>query len=135
MQLLNRIFSKNTAGTDVIRLAVCAILFTHGSYRLYSGSAPKLGALLTEEGFPAGVVLSYLVCLAETGGTLLMAMRFLVWPVAFTLCLTLFTGILLFQRHVGFFVIGPHTDGWEYSALLMTCLLVTAWENRTRKFV
>ncbi len=33
----------------------------------------------------------------------------------------------------GFF--GTGEGGWKYNALLITCLLVTAWENRKRTFV
>lgn len=134
MKLLRRIFSRESAETDVLRLVVCAILFTHGAHRLYEGSAPGLGSILKDSGFPAGVVLAYLVCLAETGGTVLLAMRLLVLPVTLILLLILSTGILLFHRHHGFFVVGPGEGGWEYSALLITCLLVTAWENRATKF-
>jgi hypothetical protein len=68
MSLLDRIFSRETAGADVLRLAVCAILFNHGAYRLLTGEAPGLGSILKDEGIPAGLVLGYLVCLAETGG-------------------------------------------------------------------
>jgi len=133
MKLFHRIFSKKTVGTDVMRLAVCAILFTHGSYRLFHGEAPGLGEILKEEGVPAGRVLAYLICLAETGGTTLLALRLMVLPVVLVLCLIYFTGIMMFHRHNGFFVVGPGSGGWEYSAVLITCLLVTAWENRTRK--
>jgi putative oxidoreductase len=132
MKLLGRIFSRETAGADVLRLAVCAILFTHGAYRLLTGEAPGLGSILKDEGIPAGMVLGYLVCLAETGGTMLVALRLLVLPVTLILSLIYFTGIMLFQRHNGFFVVGPGSGGWEYAALLITCLLVTAWENRAR---
>jgi putative oxidoreductase len=132
MNLMHRIFSRETAGTDALRLAVCALLFTHGAYRLSTGEAPGLGQILKEEGFPMGVVLGYLICFAETGGTVLLALRLLVLPVTLILCLIYFTGIMLFHRHHGFFVVGPGSGGWEYSALLITCLLVTAWENRKR---
>ncbi len=134
MKVLNRIWSMETAGTDVLRLVVCAILFTHGFHRLYEGKAPVLGSILKEEGIPAGVVLAYLVCLAETCGTSLLALRLMVLPVTLILSSIYLTGILLFHRHHGFFVVGPSEGGWEYSALIITCLLVTAWENRHRKF-
>jgi hypothetical protein len=31
-----------------------------------------------------------------------------------------------------FFTIGAGEGGWEYDALLITCNLVTIWENRKR---
>lgn len=132
---MNRIFSKEHAGTDILRLVLCAIIFTHGSYRFYEGSLPILGEILESKGFPFGVVLAYLVNIAETAGAVLLALRIMVWPVSFILGLIYLTGIILFHRHAGFFVVGPGTGGWEYSALLITCLITTAWENRQRKFI
>ena len=133
MQWLKRIVSWETAGLDALRLVLCAILFTHGAYRLLTGEFVGLGGLLKEEGFPAGVTLAVLVCIAETGGTLSLAMRLMVWPVTAILCLIYLTGIVLFHGPSGFFVVGPGENGWEYSAVLITCLLVTAWENRATK--
>jgi putative oxidoreductase len=37
--------------------------------------------------------------------------------------------------HNGSFELGTSGGGWEYNALLITCLLETAWENGRRKFV
>lgn len=131
--MANRIIAKETLGPDVLRIVLCALLFAHGAYRLYDGKAPVLGDILAEQGMPAAHVMAYLVCLAETGGTLLLALRLLVWPVSLILISVYFTGIMLFHRHNGFFVVGASEGGWEYSALIITCLLVTLWENRTRK--
>ena len=134
MKLPNRIFSRETAGTDLLRLVVCVILFTHGAYRLYLGEAPGLGDVLREQGVPASRFIGYLICTAETVGTVLLAMRLLVLPITLILSFIYFTGIMMFNRHNGFFVVGGHANGgWEYNALLITCLLVTAWESRTRK--
>jgi putative oxidoreductase len=115
LKLLNRIFAVETAGTDILRLVVCAILFTHGSYRLYRGEASGLGDVLREEGVPASLLIAYLLCMAETAGTTLLALRFLVWPICLILSFIYFTGIMMFSRHGGFFVVGGHANGgWEY---------------------
>jgi len=135
MNILKRIVSIQTLGPDILRLAVCAILFTHGSYRILSGEAPGLGGVLREEGVPTPLLFGWLVCIAETLGTTLLALRILVLPITLILSTIYFTGIMMFHRHSGFFVVGPGHDGWEYSALLITCLFVTAWENRARKFL
>ena len=132
---MNRIFSIERAGTDALRLVLCALVFTHGSYRFYEGSLPILGEILEVKGFPFGVLLAYLVNIAETAGAVLLALRIMVWPISFILGLIYFTGIMLFHRHAGFFVVGPGSGGWEYSALLITCLVCTAWENRRQKFI
>lgn len=131
-----RIFARASAGTDLLRLVLCALLFTHGAYRFYEGSSPILGQILEEQGFPhgSGTVLAYLVNLTETVGTVLLALRLLTLPVCAALTVIYVTGVILFHRHNGFFVVGPGTGGWEYSALLITCLLVTAWEElKTRR--
>jgi putative oxidoreductase len=130
--MFKNIISRETFGLDILRLVLCAILFTHGAYRFYEGSVPVLGEILGKIGFPAGVPLAYCVNIAETVGTVLLAMRLLVVPICVILSFIYVTGIVLFHRHEGFFVVGPGTGGWEYSALLITCLLVTAWENRER---
>lgn len=135
MTLLDRLVTRETLGIDILRLALCAILFTHGAYRFYDGTIPKLGEILTTNGFPMGLVMANLVNLAETGGTILLAVRLMVLPVTIILSFVYFVGILLFHRHEGFFVVGPGSGGWEYSALIITCLLVVAWENRAHKFL
>ena len=132
---MNRIFSKERAGSDFLRLVLCAIIFTHGSYRFYEGSLPILGEILESKGFPFGVVLAYLVNIAETAGAVLLAVRIMAWPVSFILSLIYLTGIILFHRQAGFFVVGLGSGDWEYSALLITCLIATAWENRFQKFI
>lgn len=126
-----KILTRASAGTDVLRLVLCALLFTHGAYRFYEGSSPILGGILEEEGFPGGTgtFLAYSVNVVETLGTALLALRLFTLPVCAALIIIYSTGIILFHRHNGFFVVGPGTGGWEYSALLITCLLTTAWEE------
>jgi len=135
MLLPSRIVSRQTLGADLLRLVLCAILFTHGAYRLYEGSTSVLGEILGQEGFPFGTVLAYLVDIAETAGSIAVALRLFVIPICLIQSIIYFTGIMLFHRHAGFFVVGPGENGWEYSALLITCLLVTAWENRSAGFL
>ena len=130
MNIIKRIVSPGTLGLDVIRLVVCAILFTHGAHRLYTGEAGDLADAIRDKGFPLALVLAYAICLAETGGTVLLAARILVVPICLILSFIYIMGIILFQAHHGFFVLGAGTGGWEYPLLIITCLLATAWENR-----
>lgn len=118
---------------DALRLVLCGLLFTHGAYRYLDGTLPELGRILTSRGFPHGLLLANMVNLAETCGTILLALRLMVWPVCSVLILIYSVGILLFHRHQGFFVVGPGTGGWEYSALIITCLIVIMWENHDHK--
>jgi putative oxidoreductase len=129
------LFTRATAGTDLLRLVLCALIFTHGAYRFYEGSSPILGQILEEHGFPGGTgtFLAYAVNVVETLGALLLAVKLFTLPVCAALTIIYSTGIILFHRHNGFFVVGPGTGGWEYSALLITCLVVTAWEHVKQK--
>ncbi len=122
--------TRETAGVDVLRFVLCAILFTHGAYRFFDGTIPKLGEILTANGWPFGLVLANLVNLAETGGTVLLAARILVLPISLILSFIYLMGIVMFHGPAGFFVVGPGTAGWEYSALIITCLCVIAWGDR-----
>ena len=130
-----KIFTRASAGTDLLRLVLCALIFTHGAYRFYEGSSPILGQILEDQGFPggSGTILAYAVNMTETLGALLLAMKLFTLPVCAALTIIYTTGIILFHRHNGFFVVGPGTGGWEYSALLITCLVATAWEDRKQK--
>ncbi|CAN7678594.1 MULTISPECIES: DoxX family protein [Duganella] len=130
-----KIFTRATAGTDLLRLVLCALIFTHGAYRFYEGSSPILGQILEDQGFPggSGTILAYAVNVTETLGSLLLAMKLFTLPVCAALTIIYTTGIILFHRHNGFFVVGPGTGGWEYSALLITCLVTTAWEDWKQK--
>jgi putative oxidoreductase len=129
MKLLRNVFAPRTAGYDVLRLAVCLLLSVHGWYRFYEGSLPVLAGILEARGFPFALVLVWLVNLAETGGTLLLALRILPVPISLILAGIYATGVVLFHWSQGFFVVGPGTAGWEYSALLIVCLLITAAVN------
>lgn len=136
MSFRDRMFSPARFGPDVLRLVLCSLVFTHGAYRFYDGSLPILGKLLEESGFPAGAgyFLAWCVNLAETGGAVLLAGGVLVWPLSLVFTLIYFTGIMIFHRHSGFFVVGPGSGGWEYSALLITGFVVVAWDNRSNRY-
>ncbi|MCX4162894.1 MULTISPECIES: DoxX family protein [Paraburkholderia] len=135
MTWFDRVVSRETAGTDLLRVVVCAILFTHGAYRIYLGEVSGFGALLQDSGVPAGLLVAWLVCIAETVGTVLLALRILVFPISLILSAIYFVGVAMFNWQRGFFVVGGHANGgWEYNALLITCLLVTTWANWGRKW-
>jgi hypothetical protein len=53
------------------------------------------------------VFLAYCVNMAEMLGTVLLAARLLVVPICVILSFIYVTGIVLFHRHEGFFVVGP----------------------------
>lgn len=128
-RLFSRVFNQRTAGHDILRLTLCVLLSVHGWYRFHEGSLPELGRILESHGFAYGYVLACLVNLAETGGTALLALRLFATPISLLLAGIYTTGIVLFHWRQGFFVVGPGDSGWEYSALLIVCLLITAAVN------
>jgi putative oxidoreductase len=134
MKLSERIIAGPTLGTDVLRIVLCAILFTHGSYRFLHGDVTGLADLLKAEGVPLPLFTASLITLAETLGTALVLFRLMVLPTCLVLATIEFAGIMMFNRHNGFFTVGAGDGGWEYNALLITCNLVTIWENRKRPF-
>lgn len=116
----------------LFRLAVCAIVFTHGAYRYHEGSLPILGEILTQRGFPAGWLLAHLVNLAETAGAVLLALRVSERCICAVLIAIYLTGIVLFHWQEGFFVVGPGRGGWEFSALLIASLGLIGWSEPQR---
>lgn len=128
MQIAYRIYSPQRAGIDLLRLVLCGMIFTHGFERLWSAS-PVLGQYLSTLGFPHGPLLAQLISSFEVVGALLLAARYLVVPIG-TLFITLYLcSILLFHRHIGFWVIGPSDNGWELSLMLCAASFAVVCEG------
>jgi putative oxidoreductase len=120
---------------DLLKLVVCAIIFTHGMHRYLYGEIGPLGDALAHFGFPYPRAQAQLVNLAETGGVLLIALGLLVRTMCAVLVVIFATGIALIHSHLGFFIIGPGEGGWEFSALLIACFTAVAldyWPSRRR---
>jgi putative oxidoreductase len=105
MKLLKGIVTRRTAGYDVLRIAVCLLLSVHGGYRFYEGSLPVLAGILDARGFPFAIVLVWLVNLAETGGTLLLALRILAVPISLILAGSM--------RRASYCSIGARASSWS----------------------
>ncbi|MYM39461.1 DoxX family protein [Duganella qianjiadongensis] len=130
--------SYRRIGMDVLRVLLCSCIFAHGAHRLLTGHSNVLGDILTEKGFPFGLEIIIGVNLVETVGTALIAMRLMVFPVSLLLICFYVVGIVWFHWHWGFFIVAPgdlrwtaEGWGWEYSLLLITCLVATCWDNRS----
>jgi putative oxidoreductase len=121
-----RIVRPGHAAIDLLKLAVCAIILTHGVHRYLYGEIAGLGAALASFGFPFPQVLAHLVNLAETAGVLLLAMGILVRTMCAILILIFATGIALIHWQLGFFIVGPGEGGWEFSALLIASFAAVA---------
>jgi putative oxidoreductase len=126
MNLNIRIVRPGRAAVDLVKLVVCAIMFTHGMHRYLYGEIQGLGDALAHFGFPLPYVEAHLVNLAETGGVLLIALGILVRPLCAVMIVIFATGIALIHWRLGFFILGPGEGGWEFSALLITCFAAVA---------
>ena len=118
---------------DLVKLVVCAIIFTHGVHRYLYGEIGPLGDALARFGFPFPSAQAQLVNLAETGGVLLIALGILVRTMCAVLVVIFATGIALIHSHLGFFIIGPGEGGWEFSALLIACFTAVALDYSPRR--
>jgi putative oxidoreductase len=128
MQMTRQLFSKQTAGTDLLRLVLCAMIFTHGFDRLWSAS-PVLGQYLSTLGFPLGAWLAQAISVFEVIGALLLAARICVVPIGSLFVGLYLASIVLFHRHIGFWVIGPSDNGWELSLLLSAVAFAVVCER------
>ncbi|MCV2352537.1 DoxX family protein [Paucibacter sp. B2R-40] len=128
-------------GMDAMRLILCICIFIHGAHRLLTGHSNVLGGIMTEKGFPFGLQIIIGVNLFETIGTVLIALRLMVFPISLVLICFYSVGIVWFHWPSGFFIVSPgelkwapEGWGWEYSLLLITCLVATSWDNRAAPF-
>ncbi|HAT32821.1 MAG TPA: hypothetical protein DCW29_18825 [Janthinobacterium sp.] len=69
----------------------------------------------------AALALACTITFLEAGGGLALGVLYVV-------------GIHLFHWQQRFFVVGRSCGGWEFSAMLIVCLLITAWARRARPF-
>jgi len=102
-----RVVRPGHLAVDLVKLVVCAIVFTHGIHRYLYGEIGPLGRALASFGFPFPLVEAHLVNLAETGGVLLIALGVLVPAMCAVLIVIFATGIALIHWHLGFFIVEP----------------------------
>lgn len=86
------------------------------------------GGFLAANHVPAGVAVAWLLTVVEiVGGLLLVSGRF-VRPLCLWFALQLLAGIALVHFREGWFVVGGGRNGFEYSVLLIVCMLAVAWD-------
>jgi putative oxidoreductase len=102
----------------------------HGVARLYATSqgtgVPAFGGFLADKGFPAALAQAWIVTVVECAGGLALALGFAVPVLGLWFAAELAMGILLVHARFGWFVVGPHLGGMEYSVLLITAMVVVA---------
>ncbi len=116
----------------LVRIAVAAVFFIHGGYRLITGGYLPFGEWLGSLGFPAGVVWAVAVTAIEVLGAPLLAAGRFVTPLAGYFIFQTALGIWLVHMSNGWFVVGGGRNGMEYSVLLIVLLATVLLEARRR---
>ncbi|NCP64434.1 MAG: DoxX family protein [Paraglaciecola sp.] len=104
-----------------------AVFFlAHAVVRIVNDTIPQFAEFMGNLGFPAPVIVVWLITLLEiVGGIALMVGRY-TRPVVISFMAIVVGGIALIHWRFGWFV-GEHgTGGSEYSVCLLLCLLVIA---------
>jgi len=110
----------------ILRLMTAVFFLAHAVVRIVNDTIPQFAEFMGNLGFPAPVIVVWLITLLEiVGGIALMVGRY-TRPVVISFMAIVVGGIALIHWRFGWFV-GEHgTGGSEYSVCLLLCLLVIA---------
>jgi putative oxidoreductase len=131
MQLISRFpYLSLQQALLIMRVAVAVFFMAHAAVRLASGTIPQFASFLGSKGWPAPLLIVYLITAYELiAGTLMALGRWVRWCAA-GLFFIAFMGIVIIHAARGWFV-GEHgTGGMEYSLCLMVALSVLAAADR-----
>lgn len=114
---------------SIVRVTTAILIFIHGAWRAshWDPNVTGFGEWLSSLGFPEGFYWAAAVTLYELIAPLfILARRFV------TLACLGHIGIIALGAYLvhlpdGWFVVGAGRNGMEYSALLLACLIATAW--------
>lgn len=126
----NGSFAMSLNMFTIFRMIVSVLLILHGLARIWAGTVNDFGGFLTSRGFPAGPTLAWSITIFEIIGGLLMAYG--IWKkwIACIFAVELTFGIALVHAKNGWFVVGYSLNGVEYSVLLISSLLLIAFNDR-----
>lgn len=128
-----RDLDRSRIGWTILRLVLAGLLGAHGWGRLLAGGVAPFGEWLASKGIPFGPAVAALITAFEIAGTLMLALGKLVVPYAIGQTLILAAGIALVHAPSGWWVVGLGRNGVEYSVLLITALLLVAWQHAPRR--
>jgi len=117
---------------SVLRFTLAGLLAAHGWARLLSDAVDPFGAWLDARGLLIGAIIAWAVTIFEIVGTVLLAAKKIVFPVALVFSSIYIAGIALVHAPVGWFVVGLGRNGAEYSVLLVVALLCVGFHYRRR---
>ena len=121
--------ARSRLGWDILRLTVAMLIAIHGWTRLVDGGVVPFGEWLTSQGLPLGFAIASAVTAFEILGTILLAVRKLVFPLTLTYSFIYLTGIVMVHAKDGWFVVGKGRNGAEYSVLLIGALLCVGLQH------
>ena len=124
--------ARDAQAVVALRLVLSVLIFIHGAYRLSVWGMPDFGAWLDSQGIPFGLAAAWAITLMEFLGTPLLA-----WgrfpraqrPLALWYAFELTVGLVMVHVPDGWFVVGAGRNGVEYSVLLVSGFLITAWAS------
>jgi putative oxidoreductase len=114
---------------DLVRIAVAALIFIHGTARVYAGGVEPFGAWLDAQGFPLGLEQAWAVTIYELIAPLFIVARRFVTLACLGHIFILSVGLVLVHAPNGWFVVGLGRNGVEYSVILIACLTAVAWAH------
>lgn len=126
---------RSDIGWTVLRLMVAVIVGAHGWTRLLNWEFADFGQWLTSQGVPFGVGVAATITLLEAAGSVLLALRLLVLPVALSLSAVYAVGIVMVHAPDGWFVVGKGRNGAEFSVLLIVSLLCVALQHTPSRWL
>jgi putative oxidoreductase len=113
-----------------LRLTLAVLLAAHGWARLLAGGVEPFGIWLNAQGFVIGTAIAWGVTLYEIVGTVLLAAKRFVFPLAVGFSLVYLAGLILVHWPEGWFVVGLGRNGMEYSVVLIVLLLCVGTHYR-----
>lgn len=112
---------------------LACLLAAHGWARLLAGGVEPFGIWLNGQGVAIGTAMARGVTLYEIVGTVLLAARRFVFPLAIGYSLIYLAGLILVHWPEGWFVVGLGRNGIEYSVVLVVLLLCIGLHYRSRR--
>ena len=119
--------NQTISPTTLLRLILPLIMIIHATTRISIGGVDDFGIFLSNNGFPAGEFLAWMITTFEIIGSILLILNIQVKYCSFYFIFQLCMGIYLVHLQEGWFVVGAGRNGVEYSVLLITCFVILGW--------
>lgn len=115
-----------------LRILLSGFIAAHGWARFLVGGVVPFGDWLTAQHVPAGLLVAAAITILEIVGTPLLLLGLGVFPLSLVYAAIYTAGLLMVHLPAGWFVVGLGRNGAEYSALLITCIVLVGLQHRRR---